>query len=195
MVGEGTAGRAPEGTGGRLPEGTRVLVLTISDGVAAGVRSDESGVAIAERLTAIGATVDRAVVPDDQAIIAAAFQAAAATHRVVVSTGGTGLTPRDVTPQAVRSVLDYEIPGIGEAMRAAGRRSTPLADLSRSLGGVVGRTLAICLPGRPRAALESLMAVEPLLDHALETLAGPHDHDLARRAPAVPDDPGEEARR
>jgi len=132
----------------------------------------------------MGATVERDVVPDEQGSIAARISGAAATHRLIVSTGGTGLTPRDVTPQAVRTVLDYEIPGIGEAMRAAGRVSTALADLSRSLGGVRGQALVVCVPGSPRGASESLAAIEPLLAHALETLAGPHDHGRPAAPPA-----------
>lgn len=159
-----------------LPPGARALVLTISDGVASGQRDDESGAVLAERLEALGATVDRDAVPDDAAAISARIRDAAADHSLIVTTGGTGLTPRDVTPQAVRTLLDYEIPGFGEAMRAAGRRSTPLADLSRSLAGVAGRTLVICVPGSPRGAAESVAAVEPLLGHALETIAGPYDH-------------------
>lgn len=173
MAGDGPA---------RLAPGTRALVLTVSDGVAAGGRPDESGAALAERLERLGATVERAVVADDRAAIAERIRAAAAAVPLVVTTGGTGLTPRDVTPQAARAILDYEIPGFGEAMRAAGRAVTPLADLSRSLGGVSGRSLVICVPGSPRGAAESLAAVEPLLAHALETLAGPHDHGR----PAVP---------
>jgi molybdenum cofactor synthesis domain-containing protein len=139
----------------------------------------------------MGAVVDRAVVADDLDAIAAAIRDAAQTHELVISTGGTGLTPRDVTPQAVRFLLDYEIPGIGEAMRSAGRASTPLADLSRSLGGVRERTLVLCLPGSPRGALESVAAVEPLLAHALETLAGPYDHGRSPN-PSVAYDRGQE---
>lgn len=148
---------------------------------------DESGSAVAARLQALGASVDRAVVADELEAIAGTIRSAAQTHELVVSTGGTGLTPRDVTPQAVRSILDYEIPGIGEAMRAAGRVSTPLADLSRSLGGVCGRTLVVCLPGSPRGALESLAAVEAILAHALETLAGPYDHGRPATPPLAYD--------
>lgn len=166
---------------------TRGFVLTVSDGVAAGGRTDESGAAVAARLEALGAAVDRAVVADDVDAIAGAIGMAARNHGLVISTGGTGLTPRDVTPQAVRSILDYEIPGFGEAMRAAGRASTPLADLSRSLGGVRGRALVVCLPGSPRGALESLAAIEPILAHALETLAGPHDHGRPAVAPLAYD--------
>ncbi len=170
-----------------LASGTRALVLTVSDGVAAGGRTDESGAAVAARLVALGASVDRAAIADDDRLIAATIRAAAPDHELVVSTGGTGLTPRDVTPQAVRSVLDYEIPGIGEAMRAAGRAATPLADLSRSLAGVLGRTLVVCLPGSPRGALESLASIEPLLRHALETVAGPYDHGRPASPPVAYD--------
>jgi molybdenum cofactor synthesis domain-containing protein len=95
-----------------------------------------------------------------------------------VTTGGTGLTPRDVTPQATLATLDYEVPGLAEAMRAAGRAKTPMADLSRGVVGVLGRSLVVNLPGSPRGALESLEAVVPVLDHALDTLAGPYDHGV-----------------
>ena len=150
----------------------RAFVLTISDGVVAGSRVDASGAELAERLTTAGWAVDRAVVPDDREAIAAAVRSAAATHRLVVTTGGTGLTSRDVTPQAVAPLLDYAVPGLGELMRAAGLRSTPHAALSRSLGGVIGTSLVLVLPGSPRGATESLDALMPVLPHALETLAG-----------------------
>ncbi|MCI0582265.1 MAG: MogA/MoaB family molybdenum cofactor biosynthesis protein [Chloroflexi bacterium] len=177
------AGDGPQ----RLGPGIRALVLTVSDGVAAGTRADESGAVLEERLRSLGATVERAIVADDRAPIADRIRVAAGEGvALVVTTGGTGLTPRDVTPQAVRAVLDYEIPGIGEVMRAAGRAATPLADLSRSLGGVVGRTLVICVPGSPRGAGESLAATEPLLAHALETVAGPHDHGRPARSSTLP---------
>ena len=168
-----------------LRPGTRAFVLTVSDGVARGGRTDESGTALVGRLEALGAAVKRGVVADDRPAIGEAGRTASAVFALIVTTGGTGLTPRDVTPQAVRAVLDYEIPGIGEAMRAAGRASTPLADLSRSLGGVCGRALVICVPGSPRGATESLAAVEALLAHALETVAGPHDHGAPAGAPVA----------
>jgi molybdopterin adenylyltransferase len=153
------------------------LVLTISDGVAARVRDDQSGTGLAERLGALGFNVERSVVADDASAIGQAIEAGTVHHRLVLTTGGTGLTPRDVTPQATRAVLDYEVPGLAEAMRAAGRAKTPFADLSRGVVGVRGRSLVANLPGSPRGALESLEAIESVLDHALETLAGPHDHD------------------
>ncbi len=151
-------------------------VITVSDGVAAGVRGDESGRRLEERLRALGFAVTRSVVADERSAIGAAIASAAERCSIVVTTGGTGLTPRDVTPQATAEVIDYEVPGLAEAMRAAGRASTPLADLSRGLVGVRGRSLVINVPGSPKGALESLEAIVPVLDHALETLAGPFDH-------------------
>jgi molybdenum cofactor biosynthesis protein B len=154
----------------------RAFVLTVSDGVHAGVREDAGGQGVADRLVALGFEVERGLVPDDAAAIGEAIRAAAGGHDLVVTTGGTGLTPRDVTPQATSAVLDYEIPGLAEAMRATGRAITPLADLSRGVVGVVGRSLVVNLPGSPKGALEALAALEPVFDHALETLAGPYDH-------------------
>jgi molybdenum cofactor synthesis domain-containing protein len=155
----------------------RALVLTASDGVAAGVREDASGARLQERLEELGFGVDRHVVPDDRAAIEAALTEGSGSHVLIVTTGGTGLTPRDVTPQATLAVIDYEVPGLAEAMRAAGRATTPFADLSRGVVGVRGRTLIVNVPGSPGAALESLAALEPALAHALDTLAGPYDHD------------------
>jgi len=153
------------------------FVLTVSDGVAGGSRQDESGQALADRLIAFGYEVSRGVVPDEPAQLAeAVLQAVRAGHRLVVTSGGTGLGPRDRTPEALRHLLDYEIPGFGEVMRAEGRRSTPLADLSRSFGGVIRTTIVLALPGSPAGALESLGAVQPLLEHALDTLGGDTRH-------------------
>jgi molybdenum cofactor synthesis domain-containing protein len=156
------------------------LVLTASDGASAGVRDDASGDALEARLHGLGFAVERALVSDDRVAIEAALRAGATRHALIVTTGGTGLTPRDVTPQATRAVIDYEVPGLAEAMRAAGRAKTPLADLSRGVVGVAGRTLVVNVPGSPRGATESLEAIVGVLDHALETLAGPFDHGERR---------------
>ena len=152
------------------------LVITVSDGVAAGVREDGSGARLEERLKARGFAVGRLVVADEQWAIEAALVEGTAGHALVVTTGGTGLTPRDVTPQATQAVIDYDVPGLAEAMRAAGRANTPLADLSRGIVGVRGRSLVVNVPGSPKGAVESFDAIAGVLDHALETLAGPYDH-------------------
>jgi molybdenum cofactor synthesis domain-containing protein len=167
-------------TGGAAALRRTVLVLTASDRSAAGTRDDLSGDALQARLEALGFAVERRVVADDRAAIGSALVEGAATHPLVVTTGGTGLTPRDVTPQATAAILDYEVPGIAEAIRAEGRRTTPFAVLSRGLVGVRGGTLIVNLPGSPKGAIESFEVVVPLLDHALETLAGPFDHATAR---------------
>lgn len=164
---------------GPLPSGARALVITVSDGVAAGTRQDESGIVLADRLVRAGFRVDRIAVADDRTAIERALRDGAVDHTFVISTGGTGLTPRDVTPQATQAVIDYEVPGLAEAIRAAGRARTPMADLSRGVVGVIGRSLVVNTPGSPKAALESLTAIEPTLAHALETLAGPFDHGTA----------------
>ena len=155
------------------------IVITASDRGSAGEREDTSGEVIAQRLEALGFRVERMLVPDEQGRIESTLVASAVRHRLVVTTGGTGLAPRDVTPQATLAVLDYEVPGMAEAMRAEGRRETPMASLSRGVVGVIGRSLVVNLPGSPKAALESLEAIVPVLPHALETLAGPFDHDAA----------------
>lgn len=132
----------------------RALVITASDSVSEGVRQDTSGVGVGERLQALGFTVQRAVLPDERAELTDVLRGSAGTNDLIVTTGGTGLTPRDVTPQATRDAIDYEVPGLAEAMRAAGRRSTPLADLSRGVVGVIGRALVVNLPGSPKGAME-----------------------------------------
>jgi molybdopterin adenylyltransferase len=176
---------------GGPPAARSAIVITASDRSAAGEREDSSGRAVAERLEVLGFAVERMVVPDDRARIETTLVAAATRHRLVLTTGGTGLTPRDVTPQATLAVIDYEVPGLAEAMRAEGRRSTPMAALSRGVVGVRGGSLIANLPGSPNGALESLEALVPVLDHALETLAGPFDHAAAAGRPDLP--PGERA--
>jgi molybdopterin adenylyltransferase len=168
----------------RPPYRRTAFVLTASDQGAAGRREDTSGAGVAERLEALGFAVERSIVADDRVAIEDALRAAAERHPLVVTTGGTGLTPRDVTPQATLAVVDYEVPGLAEAIRAEGRRSTPFAALSRAVAGVRGRTLIVNLPGSPKGALESIEAIVPILDHALETLAGPVDHGGAVGASA-----------
>lgn len=153
-----------------------VLVLTISDGVEAGTRQDESGEALASRLTELGYAVERQTVPDETDDIAMAVAKASGRVDLVVSTGGTGLGPRDRTPQTLNGLLDYEIPGFGEQMRAYGRGRTPMADLSRSMAGALGSTLVIATPGSRGGAIDSLTAVEGILEHALETLGGRTQH-------------------
>jgi molybdopterin adenylyltransferase len=155
-------------------------VLTVSDGVAEGVRDDASGRAVVEVLEAGGyQVVSRDVVPDDRPRIEAAVRRLAGRCRLVVTTGGTGLGPRDVTPEATLAVLHRQAPGLAEAMRAAGRRSTPMADLSRGVAGTIGGTLVINLPGGSRGARESLGAVMPVLHHAVELLSGHTSHGPA----------------
>jgi molybdopterin adenylyltransferase len=170
------------------------LVLTASDRSAAGTRDDTSGAVLADRLTALGFVVERAVVADERHDIEQALRDASEVHALIVTTGGTGLTPRDVTPQATRAVIDFEVPGLAEAIRADGRARTPLADLSRAVVGVRGRSLIVNTPGSPRAAAESFEAIVAVLDHALETLAGPHDHGVGGAGsggPATPDSDGD----
>jgi molybdopterin adenylyltransferase len=154
----------------------RAFVLTVSDRSSRGERDDVSGERLAARLVDLGFLVARGLVPDEADAIAGAVRAQAARVDLVVVTGGTGIAPRDVSPQAILPVLDYEVPGIGEAMRAYGRAHTRMADLSRSFGGVLGPALVLAVPGSPAGALESLAAVEPILDHALESLAGAARH-------------------
>jgi len=153
-------------------------VITVSDGVSARTREDESGRALVRMLKDAGFEVSEpVVVPDEEQRIADAIVTAADQGAdVVVTTGGTGLGPRDVTPQATSAVIDFEVPGLGEAMRRAGAASTPMAALSRSLAGVRGQTLIINVPGSPKGAAESLEAVMPTLAHAVKLLHGDTKH-------------------
>lgn len=175
--------------GERPGDGRRALVVTVSDGVVAGTRDDESGERLATRLVELGFAIDRARVPDEGWQIEQALVEGAAEHALIVTTGGTGLTPRDVTPQATAAIVDYEVPGLAEVIRAEGRRSTPMAALSRGVVGVRSGALVVNVPGSPRGALESLDAIVPVLGHALETLGGPFDHVAATAAGDRPDLP------
>jgi molybdenum cofactor synthesis domain-containing protein len=160
----------------------RALVLTVSDSVYAETRIDRSGPAVAERLRASGyGVMSIEVLPDERDRIAARLGEIAerSLADVVFTTGGTGLAPRDVTPEAVRGTIDREIPGFGEAMRASGRNSTPLASLSRSLAGVARGTLIVALPGSPKGALESLDAILELVPHVHDLLNGRTAHEPA----------------
>jgi molybdopterin adenylyltransferase len=166
----------------------RAAVLTVSDGVAEGTRQDASGQAVAEALVAAGFdVVRREVVPDDRERIESMLRTLAADASVVVTTGGTGFGPRDVTPEATRAVLDRQAPGLAEAMRAAGRKTTPLAALSRAVAGTIGPALVLNVPGSRSGAVESLEAVLPILPHALEVLAGHtrHEPEPAHERPLV----------
>jgi len=155
-------------------------VLTVSDKGARGEREDTSGAAIREMLSTLEVTVERyEVIPDDRASIAQRLIAWADDDGLdlIVTTGGTGLGPRDVTPEATREAIDYEAPGLAEAMRLEGLKHTPMAMLSRAAAGVRGRTLIVNLPGSPRGVRESLSVLLPVLPHALETLRGQTEHE------------------
>lgn len=152
-------------------------VLTVSDGVGAGTREDESGAAIATILETGGyRVVSRRVVPDELDEIEAALRGLATVANLIVTTGGTGFGPRDVTPEATRRVLEREAPGLVFLMLTAGIRSTPLAALSRGVAGSIGKTLIVNLPGSPKGATENLAALFPVLPHALELLSGDTEH-------------------
>ena len=157
----------------------RAHVITVSDGVAAGTRIDNSGPALSEMLKLRDFEVTGPeVVPDEHDRITDSIVAAIiAGADLVVTTGGTGLGPRDVTPQATSMLIDYQVPGLAELMRRAGTASTPMAALSRSLAGVRGHSLILNLPGSAKGATESLHAVLPTLGHAIQLLRGQTKHE------------------
>lgn len=164
----------------RVPPKFTAAVIVTSDDTHAGRREDKSGRLIVERLKAYGIEPDYVVLPDEEVMISQKLRELVERDvDVVLTTGGTGLGPRDRTPQTLHALLDYEIPGFGEQMRTFGRTKTPLADLSRSLAGVLASTLVVAVPGSVAGATESLEAIEPLLEHALETLGGHTQHVAA----------------
>jgi molybdopterin adenylyltransferase len=160
-------------------KGTKIAVLTVSDGVTLGVREDLSGklaVGILDAGLHPDVLSDRTV-PDDLKQIADTLRGwVDEGYRLIITSGGTGISPRDNTPQATLSVIDYEVPGIAEVMRSESLKKTPMAALSRAVAGVRGRTLIINLPGSPKGVQECLDAVMPILPHAIEQLESGAGH-------------------
>jgi molybdenum cofactor synthesis domain-containing protein len=149
-------------------------VITCSNRSAAGERADTSGELVAAALTSMGYAVEsRAVVPDDVERIRAAVRAAIdAGARIVITTGGTGVTPNDVTPEALAPLIERELPGVADAIRLAGVTKVPTAVLSRGVAGTIGRSFVAALPGSPGGAQDGMRVLEPLLDHLVDQLSG-----------------------
>ena len=161
-----------------LPADARAVVVTASNRASAGVYPDRSGQALAEGLRSLGFTVDGPhVCRDDVADLTEVLREAVASGAdVVLTTGGTGLSPTDVTPEATRAVIEREAPGLAEAMRAEAQRHTPMGILSRGVAGIAGRTLIVNFPGSPTAVRELFPVIAPTLRHAVTTLRGDGRH-------------------
>jgi len=162
----------------------RVAVITASDRSAAGEREDVSGAIIASQMSEMGAEVaEKKILPDEQASLRAALIELADERKieVIFTTGGTGLGPRDVTPEATLAVIDRRLPGMEEAMRRAGMNATPYAMLSRGVCGMRGKTIIINLPGSPQAVREGLAVVLPVLRHAVELAQSPWVEDVTHQ--------------
>lgn len=159
----------------------KALAITASNRASAGVYEDKGGPLIVAALQGLGFTVDGPqVVPDGEPVERALRDAVAASYAVVITTGGTGISPTDRTPEVTRRVLDYEIPGIPEAIRAAGREKVPTSALSRGTAGVAGRTLVVNLPGSTGGVKDGLAVLTPILTHAVDQIAG-GDHPMSGR--------------
>lgn len=157
----------------------QVVIVTVSDSAVAGTRADRSGPAVRERAEALGWSVlAQELVADERDQIAAVLKRWTEPPQalVVLTTGGTGVALRDVTPEATRDVIEREVPGLGELMRAEGRKAAPFAVLSRGLAGLRGQTLIVNLPGSPKGAVESLDSIAKLIPHILDLLEGRTSH-------------------
>jgi molybdenum cofactor synthesis domain-containing protein len=163
-------------------------VVVASNRASSGVYADTSGPLLVEGLRQLGCTVDDpVVVPDGEPVATALREAVDARIDVVLTSGGTGLNPTDATPEMTRRVLDYEVPGLAEAIRAYGRDKVPTAALSRGLAGVAGRTLIVNLPGSTGGARDGLAVLGPILVHAVEQMRGGDHPQAGKPSPSAPD--------